>query len=378
MGLLGDALEALRDVEARTPLVRVRARAWRHEERLGAAVRAELGRAAVPYRGAAGAPSPAATHALRYWLARPDRYRVERDDADGTAYTVADGTSWWGYRPSRGAFREDHRSVLAADGAWELTLPITPTPLLARVRLALTGETTIAGRRAVLVRATPRQGGRPDPAWAHITGAERHELAIDVERGVLLRLESSFGGEPMLWVEIEQIVFDEPLDPQLLVFTPPADEPILTHDDLRPRRERVSLDEAARRAAAAGFPLLAPRRVPADAQPVVTWTHGHKRPAIEPSASIAYHMADRVGSIRVSINAETVRGEPRGDDWTEHHVGNRHVWARAIGGQAQAQTEHLGVVAELIGDAVLLTTLLEMAASLEPAPTQPPGLNDAQ
>ncbi|MCW3047765.1 MAG: hypothetical protein JWO74_2049, partial [Solirubrobacterales bacterium] len=29
MGLLGDALEALQDVEARTPLVGVQARAWR-------------------------------------------------------------------------------------------------------------------------------------------------------------------------------------------------------------------------------------------------------------------------------------------------------------------------------------------------------------
>ncbi|MCW3049178.1 MAG: hypothetical protein JWO74_3462, partial [Solirubrobacterales bacterium] len=40
--------------------------------------------------------------------------------------------------------------------------------------------------------------------------------------------------------------------------------------------------------------------------------------------------------------------------------------------------EHLGVVAELVGDAVPLSTLLEMAASLEPAPTEPPRLDDAQ
>ena len=46
---------------------------------------------------------------------------------------------------------------------------------------------------------------------------------------------------------------------------------------------------------------------------MVTWTHVHERLAIEPSASIATRLQDRAGTVHVSIDAETVRGEPRGE-----------------------------------------------------------------
>jgi hypothetical protein len=78
----------------------------------------------------------------------------------------------------------------------------------------------VAVREAVTVLVTPRS----DEEAAFVlhglgTGADRYELAIDRERGVILRAEAQLEGYPFRVVEVKSAIFDQPIEPR--VFEPP-------------------------------------------------------------------------------------------------------------------------------------------------------------
>lgn len=62
-------------------------------------------------------------------------------------------------------------------------------------------------------------------------GADELQLAVDLERGVLLRHAALLEGSPFEVKEITEIVFDEDLDPELFQLQPPPER--------RRRRRRI-------------------------------------------------------------------------------------------------------------------------------------------
>jgi hypothetical protein len=119
-------------------------------------------------------------------------------------------------------------------------------------------------------------------------------LAVDRERGVILRFEAGAGGEPIRRLEVEEIAFDEPLSDDL--FAQPAGEVRSAHEAFPVRY--VTLEQAARDAS---FELLSPARL-----------------AVVP---------EHVGSIQAALEAERCRGSstPRRLGWictvTRHSAG---------------------------------------------------------
>jgi hypothetical protein len=151
---------------------------------------------------------------FRVWHERPDRWRQEIEPAahsTGTEYRVSDGREFWHFHPERGA-----RHTVAAQGAWgpEFEIshvfdPSVPHLELGELELEVAGRTLVAGREATVVEAV-KPGGwgnhLPEPLW---WGADDYELAVDDERGVLLRLASRLAGRAFDVTEVLEVSFDE-------------------------------------------------------------------------------------------------------------------------------------------------------------------------
>ena len=89
---------------------------------------------------------------------------------------------------------------------------------LSPLDLTVEGPTTRAGREAWRMSGVPGAewdwGWDPDPLGY---GADKHEVVVDAERGVLLRCASRLRGRDFDALEVEEIHSDEPLGPE--VFT---------------------------------------------------------------------------------------------------------------------------------------------------------------
>lgn len=125
--------------------------------------------------------------------------------------------------------------------------------LIEALRFEHMGHTTIAGRDAHLLRAWP--AGRAMGPFALLAvgeGADSYELAIDAERGLLLRSIAFLDDREFSRREVVEIAFDETFPPGL--FTAP-DDPEDGFDWRAATGQPVSLQEAAARAS---FRVFAP------------------------------------------------------------------------------------------------------------------------
>ncbi|HXF74096.1 MAG TPA: hypothetical protein VNO79_16000 [Actinomycetota bacterium] len=181
----------------------------------------------------------------RLWWAGDARWRFEEDHADGSNVQVRAGHTWWTVGPSG----EVHTNE--GDPGIRLGMPaqfglLHTRGLLACAILRVLREERVAGRRAAVLRATPRPRVRGF-RWWHLEGwPQPLDVPIDLERGVAL-------GTP--WWRVDEIAFDEDLAPE--VFSrPPEDLPVVRHP-VRPLE--VTLEEARRRA---GFPVILPASLP--------------------------------------------------------------------------------------------------------------------
>jgi hypothetical protein len=151
----------------------------------------------------------------RILLAPGGRYRIEVAGPDGaTELTVSDGISCW-VVDGGAAFRYDAEPALAP--AAEL---LRPAWLLSRFTLAEIGPAQAAGQAAVRVTAAARL-----PAGAHPPKAERLDLLIDAETGMVLRTAPVPGGAPYATTELRDRVMDPPEAQDPAMFRPPAGVP---------------------------------------------------------------------------------------------------------------------------------------------------------
>lgn len=126
------------------------------------------------------------------------------------------------------SFEEDPGWMeIARDSYWSTYIfdPEGITRLPSRLRtldLQTEGGTTKAGREAVRLVGMSAEGQTPDldlPWW----GADRYELSVDVERGIILHAAALLRGEEIDSLEVEEIAFDKRFPED--VFTSPEQLP---------------------------------------------------------------------------------------------------------------------------------------------------------
>ncbi|MGH9223706.1 MAG: LolA family protein [Acidimicrobiales bacterium] len=259
MSELGDLLELLHGANGRWQTVHAVSRRWTNAELMRTAKerhaerqRAHGSRVVVGIRGHGPATSEYVT---RTWVDRPrSRTRTETENDHGPMLNVRDGNRWWWYSPMSGAtVNEDN-----PDTALGMNLDplLDPVGLIEAFEFTVTGAADVAGRTAVTAVATPRAEGlrRGFGAFTSL-GADEVHLAVDRERGVLLRTEARLDGRTFDLNEVLEGAFDEVFDGELFRFVSPDGSPARSARESLPPPEHLSMEEAARRAS---FTVLAP------------------------------------------------------------------------------------------------------------------------
>jgi hypothetical protein len=163
------------------------------------------------------------------WLAKPDMIRAEFVVGDETVTAVIRGETWWSWAPARDA-RTNAGDPHSSHGIGPGEILLDPAGILPALEFNLLGEETFAARLVVAVSAVPISVERSDEDyrdWSFAThglgyGADDYRLRIDAERGVVLRSEARFDGEPFRTISIDHISFDEVFGVE--TFTPPESE----------------------------------------------------------------------------------------------------------------------------------------------------------
>ena len=288
---------------------------------------------------------------------RPPASRPARGSSCGTASA---GPSWdedWGAVTSESAEEEGARSS-------SYGFLLDPSPLAAVLRFAPGDATEVAGRPAVRVTATPRpDDGSGLAALFRVggAGADAIELAVDAERGALLRAEATIDGGPFHRLEVTAIAFG-PLAPGTLDLSLP-DGVEATAGWFRPLR--LELHELSAAGAVLRLRPRSSRRLASAGKPA---RPGHEHPPVE--ASVASSTARRDGGYVVTrARARGRRAEPdewltwTGGDGLERADAGAHVEPRH-----HVRLERDGTLVELSGaDAELLAQL----ARALPAPAPP-------
>ena len=374
MAALGEILELLHDAGERARPARLTVVEWSHGPRSAVAfdryMAARHGTGHAMTQSISGdAPPPDETSSTTSLaLASPTRFREEAAGVQaGKRYVVRDGDRWVSWDADWGA--------VTSESAHEQGAPLSthgflldPVGIVGALRLEPAGEAEVAGRATALLRAFPRDDwdGSGTALFRIGPGADVVELAVDAERGALLRSEAFVDGEPFRRLEVTEIAFGSIPAATFERSLPAGIE--ATGGWLRP--ERLPLHELPR---AAPFPVFVPARVPDGWRLLESlFTSGRERPAIEPQVFLMY--GSREGAYAVSVE-ERAAGAPARDwlAWSRdgdlevadagEHVEPRH----------HVRVERDGTVVQLSGaDPILLA---ELARSLVPAPTEPPRLD---
>jgi outer membrane lipoprotein-sorting protein len=388
MGELGDVLELLHGARGRFRTLQGTLRSWHHAARSHEAFKREhKERGGTLYALAStegdAAPPETIEMIVRLWLELPDRVRVEsdhrEDDTQWQSLLVIDDDTWWSFDPQMGALTNEgdpnHQHGLPFD-----TLLLDPGQLLGSAELELAGESTVAGRRSVLVRAQPRDRSLLFPDYGLLHHASEKELAIDAERGVLLRVRHLLDGEPYAVEEFTEIAFDKEFPEGTFVFEAPEGETLRNATEVHGgRTAQRPLHEVA---AAASFPVFAARSVPTD------WTlRCHHTPADERAGwpeTVHLFYAAEDASVQINVSQWAAREKagsatPDGAAWQEvEHDGETYqLWEPKEDDwpmPRQIVFERDGTRVQLGSEQLDGEALLSLAARFEPVSTEPPAL----
>lgn len=366
MSALGDVLELLYGAHGRYESARLEAHERRNYRRQNEAYarvqREQMGRASVQLYGDGADVPEEGEMTLRIWFRQPNRFREERVEDGREGLLLGDGSRFWMSSPEWATVvQEGDGWVVSAQTPRMLLDPISLIPAL---EVSLRGAVEVAGRAAVELTATARRS--PSYAAPLLWGATEYALAVDSERGVLLRLSAFLDGAPFSELEVTTIAFDEPLDDSLFRYDAPPGEEVLRPEDATPG-EPVSVDEAARRAS---FTVLVPGSLGHGWH--VSALYVAARPRITETVHISLFRGAGGHSVSIRETAgpcETwqLRGlDKRVEDGTTLHVGD--------GGWRRVLVERAGTCAELNSSEYTEDELVELALTLVPAPRERPPL----
>jgi outer membrane lipoprotein-sorting protein len=368
MSELGDLLEVVHGAHRSFTSVRLEAREWRHNPRLQLA----YGRAVERAGGTSYAPAgevPAETEvAVRAWFEQPNRVREERDEAGHGYVAVADGTRWWQRLPRWATTSAAGDGWASGQVGHALRPLLEPWPLVAGLELAVEGAAEVAGRTAVVARAAPRPHPHGGGGELLPYGADRHELAFDRERGVVLRTRAFLDEEPFSVVEVVEVAFDEPLDDAVFAFVPQAGEQVVRPEEVTPG-DVVTVEEAARRAS---FTVLAPRSLGRGWRSHVLYTPGREGTPVRETVHLALYRDDATHA--VSLRQTAGPWESWQTNGTEEAERDGRRVRVSVGPWHRVLLEERGTFVELDSQTVETEALLELALALEPAPTERPPL----
>ena len=217
MGELGDVLELLHGAAGRyrtlTALVRKRADFTRLRE-------ADWPEDAVNTPGRR--PDDILVSTTRLYFRAPNLLRLEAEDGGTTV--LGEGARWW--IGSDGAAGAQERWDFDFDEEWASDL-LDPSGIPASALLEPRGTATQSGRATIRVVAKLKR----EPLWiAGLGPCDEFELLVDVEVGVLLRVEGRIDGRTVATVELERVAFDEDLADELFAAGPPGDVPREGHE----------------------------------------------------------------------------------------------------------------------------------------------------
>jgi hypothetical protein len=353
---LRDLLELLYLARTRWQTARTTMDDWTHLDRQQDAYERSLGFAGTSQPHAWG--EIAATS--RTWLESGGRFRQERQDMT----LVHDGTKTWIDTPQSGVV--EHESQFMRPIGDEL---LDPATFLPGFEFRIAGDTEVAGRTAIAVEATPRPRGA-GPVDLFPYGADALSIAVDRERGVILRFEASAAEQPIRRLEVTEIVFDEPLGDEL--FTVPE-------GDLRTAYEAypvnyVTLEQAARDVP---FQLWAPARLAGRWNLNVIHRPETTGPRVTESVMLHLHDSESLHDFGIEQAAEQLLAWRTGEARTVTVDGEE---IRVIGGDrlpGPPLEVHLvrgGTHIRVYSNNLDEDALLEIAGALEPAPIEQPPL----
>jgi len=383
MSRLGDLLELLHGARQRWQTAQVVVRRWHELERGHRAMERGAERARArgsgvsmlrvgPRSSEEDAEARQVSESIsRLWLdPGRDRVRIERSDPHGDFYSVRVGERWWSYHPIQGAISNEDDPSVHLGSTDDVGALLDPALLLGRLDFEPIGERMGAEREGIVVRATLRELEDPHRQGHYLPeGADDFELLVDVERGILLRLEARLDAGPFMILELTEAHFDETFPDDVFVFRAPPGEQVRSHRDIYAPPEGVSVEEAVRRAP---FTVLAPRRLPEGWQLNVLYAPGRDRPPAPPSVVIQLKDPTGLHQLRILEQAEALDDSL---DWVEVDLeGERiFVWEpkMRLDGEIEAKLERHGTHARLTGN-LDRTTLLEIARSLHAAPPEIP------
>jgi outer membrane lipoprotein-sorting protein len=388
---LGELLVLMVGAHRSFRTLRASARMWHHAERSHEAFTRDNIRhggtsmVQIAMSDADSTPPPAEMEdTVKVWLARPDRLREEAvttwSGEPVESLLVQVGDTWWSFDPGAGAMTNgsspNHRH-----GSRLSRAILDPAELVASRDLEIVGHSVHAGRRAVRVLSRPsvRDPFLSDPGG--IGGAWDHELLVDAERGILLRIVSLLDGEPFMIAEFLEIAFDEELPDELFVFEPPPGEQVRdVRDGMRGHLGPISLHEAAGRVP---FPVFVPAEVPVEWRMRAYVSEEDERRRWP--AALHIHYSDEMGTLNVNVNEQDAgdgglpASAPDGSDWRVEHLenGELRLWEP---GEAERGMPRIAML-ELAGTRIQISTddldavaIAKLAASLTPAPTEPPAI----
>jgi hypothetical protein len=373
MSRLGEVLELLHGASRSFSTVRIEAREWRHNQRLLAAYdrameRARGGQIVVSQLSGAGEVPPETEVLVRAWFEQPNRVREEREDAGLHYVAVADGVRWWQRMPGWATVGEEGDGWASGQIGHSVRSLLDPWQLVGPFELTATGRTTVAGRDAFALEAVMRphlHGAGPEPL---AYGADRHELAVDAERGVLLRAASLLDGEPFSTLEVRTIAFDEAFETAVFRYEPESGEEVVRPDEVRPG-EVVAVEEAARRAS---FTVLVPGSLGHGWRSHVLYTPGREGTPVRETVHVALYRDDAMHA--VSIRQTAGPWESWQTNGTEEAERNG-VRLRVSGPPMhRVLVERNGTFVEVDSQNVETDRLVELALSLVPASTDSPPL----
>jgi hypothetical protein len=202
MGQLGHVLELMQGARRRYSMLELQINVWVDDDLLRTSY-ADVSDGPVPE------PLGVRKEQVRMWVASPRRWRVRFPATE----QGRDGEVWWSTDPNgfttgvagRWGVQSPKAEVQPFEELWD------PALLIGELWLEPRAGTQVIGREAILVGGSLRPTERPsgnDFIILEFPGGDEHELVVDAELGIVLRLRSFRRGQEMVREEVAGIDID--------------------------------------------------------------------------------------------------------------------------------------------------------------------------